>query len=140
VTVPAPAPATPTPAPTPAPDDRPDASRLAATQAAQDEANIRRVVANYARAIEGKDIGLFRSIKPNLSREEERRIQDGFRAVTRQTVSLSIVSIERKGQQAVVALNRRDTIQASGRERTVDSQQTLTLVRAGDSWIISEIR
>jgi predicted Ser/Thr protein kinase len=140
VTVPAPAPATPTPAPAPAPDERPDASRLAATQAAQDEASIRRVVANYARAIEGKDIGLFRSIKPNLSREEERRIQDGFRAVTRQTVSLSIVSIERKGQQAVVALKRRDTIQASGRERTVDSQQTLTLGRAGDSWIISEIR
>ena len=44
------------------------------------------VTASYARAIETKDIGLFRAIKPNLSREEERRLQDGFRAVTSQKV------------------------------------------------------
>jgi len=49
-----------------------------------DEAAIRRVVATYQRAIENKDLALFRSVKPNLSREEERRIEEGFRAVTSQ--------------------------------------------------------
>ena len=49
-----------------------------------DESAIRRVVAAYARAIETKDLALFRSIKPNLGADEERRIQQGFRAVTSQ--------------------------------------------------------
>jgi hypothetical protein len=101
---------------------------------------MRRVTATYARAIETKDIGLFRTIKPNLSREEERRLQDGFRAVTSQKVATTIVSIDRKADEATVVLRRRDTIQAGGREQTAESQQTLRLARAGGAWVILEIR
>jgi hypothetical protein len=125
---------------TPGPVDRRELPQAGGPSAAEDEAAIRRVVATYARAIETKDIALFRSVKPNLSREEQRRIEEGFRAVTRQTVDLTVLSIERKGQQAVVAIGRRDTIQAGGREQTVESRQTLTMVRAGEDWTISEIR
>jgi hypothetical protein len=46
-----------------------------------DDAAIRRIVATYARAIENKDLQLFRSVKPNMSAEEQRRIEEGFRAV-----------------------------------------------------------
>jgi hypothetical protein len=106
----------------------------------QDEAAIRRVTASYARAIETKDIGLFRTIKPNLSREEERRLQDGFRAVTSQKVATTILSIDRKGDEASVALRRRDTILAGGREQTAETQQTLRLTRAAGGWVIVEIR
>jgi predicted Ser/Thr protein kinase len=136
----APPSASPAPVVTPGPVDRRELPPANGPSAAEDEASIRQVVATYARAIETKDIALFRSVKPNLSREEQRRIEEGFRAVTRQTVDLTVLSIERKGQQAVVAIRRRDTIQAGGREQTVESRQTLTMVRAGEDWTISEIR
>jgi hypothetical protein len=108
--------------------------------AEQDDAAIRRVTATYARAIETKDLNLFRSIKPNLSREEERRLEQGFRAVTSQRVSLSVVSIDRQANQATVVVQRRDTIVAGGREQMAESQQTLRLSRAGSGWVITEIR
>ena len=111
-----------------------------APSGAEDEAAIRRLTASYGRAIETKDIGLFRSIKPNLTREEERRLQDGFRAVTSQRVNTTILSIDRKGDDATVVLRRRDTIQAQGREQTSESQQTLRLTRSAGNWVIVEIR
>src|SRR6185503_18342647 len=100
---------------------------------------IRQLVSSYARAIEGKDLTLFRSIKPNLSREEERRLQDGFRAVTSQRVNLTILSIDKRGDEASLVLRRRDIIQAGGREHTAESQQTMTLARTGRGWTIVDI-
>jgi ketosteroid isomerase-like protein len=105
-----------------------------------DDAEIRRVVATYARAIEGKDIALFRSVKPNLTSAEQRRLEDGFRAVSKQAVNITILSINRKGQDAVVTLRRRDTIQAGGRQQQSESQQMLTLNRNTNGWHIVEIR
>jgi hypothetical protein len=130
--------AAPSPAAAPAPAE---ARREASSPTAEeDEAVIRRVVATYARAIENKDINLFRTVKPNLSREEQRRLEDGFRAVSKQSVNATILSIERRGQESLVALRRRDTIQAGGRQQTTDSQQTLTMARTGSAWVITEIR
>ncbi len=111
-----------------------------APSAEEDEAAIRNVTAMYARAIESKDIGLFRSIKPNLSREEERRLNDGFRAVTSQRVELTILSIDRRGDEATVLVRRRDTIQAGGRQQTGESRQTMTLSRTRDGWKLVDIR
>jgi hypothetical protein len=104
-----------------------------------DEAAIRRVIATYVRAIETKDLALFRSVKPNLSGAEERRIQDGFRTVTSQQVSLTILSIQRRGEGATVRLRRQDAIEAGGRRQTTESQQTMTLARSGGGWVIVEI-
>jgi hypothetical protein len=98
------------------------------------------VAASYATAIEGKDLALFRSIKPNLSREEERRLQEGFRAVTSQKVDLTVVSIDRRGDDASVVVRRRDTIQAGGRQQTAESQQTMRLARTSAGWKIVDIR
>jgi hypothetical protein len=100
-----------------------------------DETAIRRVTALYGRAIEEKDLALFRSIKPNLTRAEE-----GFRAVRSQRVALTIVSLDVQGQNARVVLKRRDTIEAGGRQQTADSQQTLTLNRTSSGWTIVDIR
>jgi hypothetical protein len=94
---------------------------------------------NYARAIESKDIGLFRRVKPNLSADEQRRIEDGFRAVTSQQVDMTILSIEQHGDDASVRLRRRDTIQAGGRQQTTESQQTMTLTRSASGWVIRDI-
>jgi hypothetical protein len=132
------------PPPTAASDrrDRDSSSRTPSRTASadEDEAAIRRVTASYARAIETKDLALFRTIKPNLSREEERRLQDGFRAVTSQRVALTIVSLEHTGDEASVRIKRRDTIQAGGRPQTVDTEQTLQLTRTAAGWVILAIR
>ena len=100
---------------------------------------IRRLVATYVRAIEEKDLALFRSVKPNMSADEQRRIEGGFRAVASQQVSVTIVSIDQRGQEASVRLRRRDTIQAGGRQQITDSEQTMTLTRATSGWVIREI-
>jgi tetratricopeptide (TPR) repeat protein len=121
----------------PAPPTAPSSDRAAAER---DEASIRQLVASYARAIETKDMALFRTIKPNLSLDEERRLQAGFRAVTSQRVSLEIVSFDHRGEAASVVVKRHDTIRAGGREQTADSQQMLRFSRAASGWVIVEIR
>jgi hypothetical protein len=104
-----------------------------------DDTAIRRVVATYARAIETKDVALFRSIKPNMTPEEQRRIEEGFRAVSSQRVAITILTVNRKDQEASVRLKRSDTIDAAGRQQTIDTQQTMTLIRSGPAWIIRDI-
>jgi hypothetical protein len=120
-------PAPPAPASTPAP------------AAEDDDALIRRVIATYARAIETKDLPLYRSVKPNLTAAEQRTIEEGFRAVTSQRVTVNIQSIEHRGQDAVVRLRRQDVIQAGGRQQTSESQQTVTVTRVASGWVIREI-
>jgi hypothetical protein len=115
----------------PAPPPRP---------AESDETRIRTLVATYGRAIETKDLALFRTVKPNLSPDEQRRIENGFRAVTSQRVALTILAIDSRGQEASVHVRRRDTIQVAGREQTVDSIQTITVARSASGWIIQDIR
>jgi hypothetical protein len=141
---PAPSPPPVTAAPTvAAPADPPavEPSRTAPPPpTANEDDAIRSVVLTYARAIETKDLALFRTIKPNLSREEERRLQEGFRAVTSQRVTLTILSIDRRDDQATVLIRRRDVIQAGAQQQTAERQQTLTLVRPRDVWVISAIR
>jgi serine/threonine protein kinase len=125
--------------------DAPAASRERDTnpapppQAEDDESAIRRIVATYARAIETKDLALFRSVKPNLSSEEQRRLEGAFRAVTSQRVSITILSVNRRGQEATVRLKRHDEIEIGGRSQTTESQQTLMLVHAGTGWVIRDI-
>jgi hypothetical protein len=118
----------------------PEPGTPAPSQDEADEAAIRRVVATYGRAIEGKDLALFRSIKPNLSRDEERRLEQGFRAVTSQRVALSVASIDRRGDTATVVVQRRDVLEVGGRQRTVDAKQVLTLGRTNGGWVIVQIR
>ena len=96
-----------------------------------DDAVIRSVVASYARAIESKDLVLFRSLKPNMAADEERRIQQGFRAVTSQKVNVTILSIDRRGDRATVQLKRQDVIEAAaatgvGEPTNHDHGQTAT--------------
>jgi hypothetical protein len=96
-------------------------------------------VATYARAIETKDLALYRAVKPNLSAAEQRTIEDGFRAVTSQRVTITIQSIERHPQDALVRLRRQDVIQVSGRQQTTDNQQTMRFARTPSGWVIREI-
>jgi hypothetical protein len=112
----------------------------ASTSPESDDAVIRRVVATYARAIETKDLALYRSVKPNLTADEQRRIEQGFRAVASQQVTMNVILIEPRGSDAVVHVRRRDTIQAGGRQQVTESLPTMTLTRTVSGWVIREIR
>ena len=132
----------PPPAPAPAAAAQPSrgATAPAPATAEDDEAVIRRVVATYGRAIETKDLALFRTVKPNLSREEERRLTEGFRNVVSQRVELTILSIGRQNQGATVQVRRRDVIETGRQQQTAESRQTFALARANGGWVIVEIR
>ena len=74
-------PAPPTPAPSaPAPVDEASA--------------IRNVIATYEQAIEGKDLELYRSVKPNLSAEEASQLQASFAFVESQQIDIEIISMD----------------------------------------------
>ena len=135
----APSPAGPAPLPRPESSERREPA-AAAPSAESDDTVIRRVVATYARAIEAKDLALYRSVKPNMTADEQRRIEQGFRAVASQQVTMNVISIEPRGSDALVHIRRRDTIQAGGRQQVTESLQTMTLTRTVSGWVIKEIR
>jgi serine/threonine protein kinase len=106
-----------------------------ATAPPSDEPAIRKVISDYGRAIESKDLDLFRSIKPNLSGDEEQRLRAAFQGSQRQKVAITIDGIRIAGSEATVRLTRRDTLDS----HTVTSQQTISLARVGGSWVIRDI-
>jgi tetratricopeptide (TPR) repeat protein len=117
------APATlPTAAPRPAP-------------AAGDEPSIRKVMDDYKRAIESKNLELFRTVKPNLSSREEQSLRDSFKAIRSHQVNLSLGAIQIEGTQATVRVARQDVLDG----RRASFQQTFTLVKGPSGWVIREI-
>ncbi|HKC12890.1 MAG TPA: hypothetical protein VKI41_12730 [Vicinamibacteria bacterium] len=101
-----------------------------------DEVAVRRLLGDYARAIEHKDLALFRTVKPNLTKEEETRLQKAFASVQSQVVKITVQSIQVQVRQATVRLMRRDTIDSS---MIASFPQTLLLDREKDGWTIREI-
>jgi hypothetical protein len=100
------------------------------------EPAIRRVLADYGRAIEGKDLALFRQVKPNLSADEARRLEAAFKAIKSQQVGITIESIQVTGNDALVKVARQDTINGKAVQRV---QQTFRLSQAGAGWVIQSI-
>ncbi len=112
-----------------APSAAPDAIATA-------EDDVRRLIGSYERAIETKDLALFRSVKPNMSGDEKNRLQAAFSSIGSHEVTIKILSIEIQGEKAVAQLARRDIL-----EGTILSSfpQTLKLVRRSEGWTIEAI-
>jgi|SRR6266702_5354127 len=106
------------------------------TSASRDEQDIRRLITDYAQAIEARDIPLFKKVKPNLSKEEEDRLRRAFETIQSQVVKITVLAIEIQGAQATARLARRDTINGS----LVSSfPQTLSLGKGAGGWTIEQI-
>ena len=75
-------------------------------------------------------------MKPSLSGEEEKRLQDAFKAIKSQQVGITIDSIQVDGAQATVRVSRQDTINGKAM-RSV--HQTFRLVQGGPGWTIETI-
>jgi hypothetical protein len=101
-----------------------------------DEGAVRKVIADYAKAIEHKDIDLFKAVKPNLSPDEEKRARAGFASVQSQVVKITFLSIDLKDRQALVKITRRDMINGS---IPASFPQTFTMSKGKAGWVIDEI-
>jgi hypothetical protein len=100
-----------------------------------EEQAIRRVIGDYERAIETRDIDLFRTVKPNLSGQEERTLRGTFAQVRSHQIEMALGPIEVDGRQARVRITRQDVIDG----KPFAFQQSLVLVKDGAVWTIREI-
>jgi hypothetical protein len=110
--------------------------QAAAAAESPDEAAIRKLIGDYARAIEKKDLDLFKTVKPNLTPEEEKRAKAAFASIQSQVVKITFLSIDVKETQAVVKVTRRDTINGS---IPGAFPQTFSLSKSRSGWVIDEI-
>jgi hypothetical protein len=101
-----------------------------------EEPAVRRVITDYKRALESKDLGLFKAIKPNISADDEKKLRDSFGNIRTWEVAIDIESVHMDGDRAVVKVSRRDTVNG---QRTQPQSQTFTLVKGGGSWTIRDI-
>jgi tetratricopeptide (TPR) repeat protein len=102
---------------------------------AAEEATVRKAVEDYARAIQAKDIDLFRAVKPNLSADEEKRLRAIFKQYKSYKVTITVNSIRFEGSEAKVRVARQDTIDGNA----FVLQQVLTMARGPGGWTIREI-
>jgi hypothetical protein len=97
---------------------------------------VKRMLATYGHAIESKDLSLFRSVKPNLTMEEEKRLRKAFESTKTHAVRITVESLDCHEKSCVVHLSRRDTLDA-----TIVSSfpQTLRLTQSNEGFVIDEI-
>ena len=100
-----------------------------------DEELIRTLVGDYGRAIETKDLGLFRRVKPNLSGDEEQRLRQAFQA-GQQDVNIEFLDLSVSGNTARVRLVRRDGMNGNALK---PFEQTLSLRRGPNGWAVESI-
>lgn len=117
-------------------DDAPSAVTLPSGDLTTEATNIRKVLEAYVRAVEAKDMQMFRAVKPNLSDEEEKRARLAFKSIQSQVVKMNVLAVEVKDGKATVKVSRRDTINGS----IVSSfPQTFQLAKETGAWLIQDI-
>jgi hypothetical protein len=97
---------------------------------------VREVLADYGRALETRDLGLFKSVMPGLTREKERQVRESFRDMGRLRVSLVVQAVEIMGARATARVSRRDTLDGKAQLPVL---ATFTLAQKGGVWAIESI-
>jgi serine/threonine protein kinase len=121
------------------PPDR-EAATVAMARPAQDsdQSAIRAALADYEKALETKNLALFRAVYPNLTVEEEQRLQEAFRRTSRHAVELQVDEIAIQGEEATVTVTRTDRVGAYAAPPE-PRKQTFRLRKDGSTWVIVEI-
>jgi hypothetical protein len=96
------------------------------------------VIQTYKRAIETKDIALFRSIRLNLTRAEEAVLMNSFTQIDSQQIDLRVDNLRINGRTASAQVVRRDTLVTAGRRQVQNSTQTLRFQKTDTGWFIAE--
>jgi hypothetical protein len=117
-------------------EDSSSAVTLPSGELSTEAVSIRKVLETYVRAVEAKDMQMFRTVKPNLSEEEEKRARAAFKSIQSQVVKMNVLSLEVKEGKATVKVSRRDTINGS----IVSSfPQTFSMAKETAGWTIQDI-
>ncbi len=132
VTIPLPTP----PPPTAPPTTAPPVTTPAPKPSVNEEAAVRQVVGSLARAIQDKDLALYRKLRPGLSQEDERRLRDAFQNVASQQVDYTIDSISIDGDNATLRVTR--TGRVAG-QAVPPVRQVLRLVKREGGWVITDL-
>ena len=99
-----------------------------------DEAEIRDLVAQYQRALETRDPGLLKTLKPDLSGKE----QDALKRSLATSVNITMGPIQLQSpEKAQVMVARTDRLSNGN---NVGMQQTLILTKKTGHWTIQQIR
>ena len=96
------------------------------------------MIHTFEQAIETKDIGLYRSVRPNLSKAAETVLMNSFRQIDSQEIDLRVENLRIDGRTASARIVRRDTLLTSGRRQVQNSTQTLKFEKTATGWIIAE--
>jgi tRNA A-37 threonylcarbamoyl transferase component Bud32/tetratricopeptide (TPR) repeat protein len=126
----------PTPARVAAARPRPPVAAPAVSTTPDPASAVRDVIAAYERSFETHDLGLFRSIKPNLSSDEEKGLRKAFDQIKDWQLEFTIQSVNIDGDRAVVTTSRHDTL--DGREMP-PKKQVFRLARQGGAWRIASL-
>jgi len=135
---PAPSPRAAAPEPTPPAATPPPQTQAAPSVAESDDAAIRRVIQTYRRAIETKDIALYRSVRPNLNAAAETVLMNSFKQIDSQQIDLRVENLRIDGRTASAQIVRRDTLITSGRRQVQNSTQILRFQKTDTGWFIAE--
>ena len=96
------------------------------------------MIHTFEQAIETKDIGLYRSVRPNLSKAAETVLMNSFRQIDSQEIDLRVENLRIDGRTASARIVRRDTLITSGQRQVQNSTQTLKFEKTATGWIIAE--
>ena len=96
------------------------------------------MIRSYEQAIETKDIGLYRSIRTNLTRAAETVLTNSFRQIDSQEIEIRVENLRIEGRTATARLTRRDTLVISGRRDVRNSTQTMKFEKTDTGWLIAE--
>jgi predicted Ser/Thr protein kinase/tetratricopeptide (TPR) repeat protein len=126
----------PPPATAPATPSAPAVVPATPRSAEAEKAQLQRVIAEYGRALENRDLGLYRTLIPGLSPESEKRLREAFKAYKPERVGITVDSVQLEGDRATVRATRQDVIEGRA---TKAVSQTFQLVRSGSAWQIQSI-
>jgi serine/threonine-protein kinase len=137
----------PAPAPAPAADTaRPISSAVVPAEPAPSVARpvdhrpaIERVLENYRRAIESRDLAQLRAAYPGLTAEQERAWRDFFGSITHITATLTVRSLETAGDQAQARIAVTYEYRARANQ-TQNLDLTAALALRPSGWQITAIR
>jgi hypothetical protein len=123
---------------------RDEAKRVAAipkpTPAPQPDVEIRKVLDDYKRAIESKDLALFLKVRP-VSASEAKKVEDSFKQSRSQRVELEVQKIDVTGDQAEARGRRRDEfVSAQGQTFKNEAAFVYRFRRTDAGWVIADVR
>jgi serine/threonine-protein kinase len=101
-----------------------------------DEAAVRQMLTSLKRAIEEKDLALYKRMRPGLTADEEKRLRDSFSNVASQQVDYGVDSVSFDGDKATLHVTL--TARVSGKANP-PVRQVMRLVRSDSGWVIDQI-